>query len=107
MNRDFSNEDLQKSVNNIKHSLATKSKSLSTELEVILKNLPSYFKVVKVHIEELRKILTKNQQDLMQNISGTPTQKIITLFDEMKVEDLPLLEEIAFMAKNHTTAAVK
>jgi len=77
--------------------------SLETELESSAKHLPAYLKIVKIHIDQLAKVLgTENHYN--RKIETTPlaepVKQLITLFRILEEQDLQILEALAKATKN-------
>jgi len=77
--------------------------SLEYELESAAKHVPAYIKVVKGHIEQLRKVLeleNHNHRTLESAGLAAPVQQLIKLFNALQEEDIQLLEDLAITARN-------
>jgi len=77
--------------------------SLEYELESAAKHVPAYIKVVKGHIEQLRKVLeleNHNHRTLESAGLAAPVQQLIKLFNNLEDEDIQLLEDLAITARN-------
>ena len=77
--------------------------SMESELESAAKHVPAYVKVVKGHIDQLRKVLeleNHNHRTLENAGLTAPVQQLINLFSALEEEDIQLLEELAVTAHN-------
>lgn len=77
--------------------------SLEYELESAAKHIPAYIKIVKGHIDQLRKVLeleNHNHRTLESAGLAAPVQQLIKLFNTLEDEDITLLEELALAARN-------
>jgi len=77
--------------------------SLEYELESAAKHVPAYIKVVKGHIEQLRKVLeleNHNHRTLETAGLAAPVQQLIKLFNNLQDEDIQLLEDLAITVRN-------
>jgi len=77
--------------------------SLDVELESASKHVPAYVKIVKGHIEQLREVLqleNHNRRTLESVGLAKPVQQLMTMFQKLHDEDIQLLEELAFAARN-------
>ncbi len=77
--------------------------SLEAELESAAKHIPAYLKIVKSHIEQLRRVLeleNHNHRTLENAGLAAPVQQLIKLFSALQDEDIQLLEDLALAARN-------
>lgn len=78
-------------------------KSLGYELESAAKHIPAYIKIVKSHIEQLRKVLeleNHNHRTLETAGLAAPVQQLIKLFNALHDDDIQLLEDLAHVARS-------
>lgn len=89
----LSNSEINATIDKIKNTL--NNKTLATELEVIIKHLPTYNKIIKNHIVQLKNVLAldnhKNKNLESINLPSTIKQ-LIEIFDKLKDTDLEKLE---------------
>lgn len=77
--------------------------SLEAELESAAKHIPAYLKIVKSHIEQLRRVLeleNHNHRTLESAGLAAPVQQLIKLFNTLQDDDIQLLEDLALAARN-------
>lgn len=109
---DLSEHEIKNLLNNLQQNLDSRTEgpsSLEVELESAAKHLPAYVKIVKSHIEQLRRVLeleNHNHRTLETAGLAAPVQQLIKLFNTLKDEDLQLLEDLSLAARNwHTETA--
>ncbi len=93
--------EINAAINKIKQSLD--KKNLATELEMIVKHLPTYNKIIKTHISQLQSVLASDNHHnkSIDNINLSPTVKqLISIFDKLENDDLQKLEELHLAASN-------
>lgn len=77
--------------------------SLEYELESAAKHIPAYIKIVKSHIEQLRKVLeleNHNHRTLETAGLAAPVQQLIKLFSALEDGDIQVLEDMAHIARS-------
>ncbi len=80
--------------------------TLVEELEMAIKHIPTYTKIIKTHITQLQNVLAsdKHHNKNLENINLSPTVKqLINIFDNLQNDDLQLLEDLQNMATNWQT----
>lgn len=103
---DLSDHEMQNLLQKLQQDLAAfpaGTNSLEYELESAAKHLPAYIKIVKGHIEQLRKVLgleNHNSRTLENAGLATPVQQLIKLFNALQEDDLQLLEDLVISARN-------
>jgi hypothetical protein len=103
---DLSDHEIQSLLVNLQQDLAAfpaGMNSLEYELESAAKHIPAYIKIVKTHIDQLRKVLeleNHNHRTLENAGLATPVQQLIKLFNALEDEDIQLLEDLAHAARN-------
>lgn len=103
---ELSDNQRQNLIKNLKQNLqsdANGHRTLATEFESAAKHLPAYTKIVKIHIEQLRKVLeleTHNHRTLENAGLAEPVQQLIELFSTLQDEDIQMLEDLATVAHN-------
>lgn len=81
-------------------------KNLVTELEMIVKHLPTYTKIIKTHISQLQSVLASDNHNNknLDNVNLSPTVKqLMSIFDKLQHDDLQKLEELHLAATNWQT----
>lgn len=76
--------------------------SLEYELESAAKHIPAYIKIVKSHIEQLRKVLeleNHNHRTLETASLAPPVQQLMKLFSTLEDDDIQILEDLAHVAR--------
>ena len=71
--------------------------TLANELEMIVKHLPTYTKIIKTHIEQLQNVLASDNHHNknLDNVNLSPTVKqLMNIFDKLQHDDLQKLEEL-------------
>lgn len=102
----LSDSELNVLIQNLKQDLEAFPEgmnSLEAELESAAKHIPAYLKIVKSHIEQLRRVLeleNHNHRTLENAGLAAPVQQLIKLFNHLKDEDIQLLEDLAMAARN-------
>ena len=77
--------------------------TLTEELEMSIKHIPTYTKIIKTHITQLKSVLAsdKHNNKNLDNINLSPTVKqLMNIFDKLQQDDLQLLEELQNIALN-------
>ncbi len=77
--------------------------SLEYELESAAKHIPAYIKIVKSHVEQLRKVLeleNHNHRTLETAGLAAPVQQLIKLFSTLQEDDIQILEDLAHIARS-------
>ncbi|MGD0465533.1 MAG: hypothetical protein ABSA84_02435 [Gammaproteobacteria bacterium] len=77
--------------------------SLAEELEMSIKHIPTYNKIIKTHIAQLQNVLAsdKHNNKNLENINLSPTVKqLMNIFDKLQQDDLQLLEDLQNIAIN-------
>lgn len=95
-----------KALNEELHNATTSSNSLEIELAAASKHVPAYVKVVKGHIDQLRQVLQLENHNnrALENINlAKPVEQLIEIFQILEEEDVQLLEELAYAARNWQT----
>lgn len=105
---DLSDHEINALLQNLQKDLAAfpDGGSLESELESAAKHIPAYIKIVKSHIEQLRKVLELENHNhrTLENAGLTPpVQQLIKLFNTLEDADITLLEELASTARNWQT----
>lgn len=79
------------------------NKNLAAELEIIIKHLPTYTKIIKTHISQLQNVLASDNhhnKDLNAVNLSPIVKQLINIFDELQHDDLQILEELHLTATN-------
>jgi hypothetical protein len=103
---DLPDHEIKSLLQTLQHDLAEFPEgmdSLEAELESAAKHVPAYLKIVKSHIEQLRKVLeleNHNHRTLENAGLTAPVQQLIKLFNTLDEADITLLEELATAARN-------
>lgn len=77
--------------------------TLDLELAAASKHVPAYVKVVKGHIEQLRQVLQLENHNsrTIENVNlAKPVEQLMAIFQVLQDEDIQLLEELAYAARN-------
>lgn len=80
--------------------------SLDAELAAASKHVPAYVKVVKGHIEQLRQVLQLENHNnrTLENVNlAKPVEQLMAIFQVLQDDDIQLLEELAYAARNWQT----
>lgn len=107
----ISNQEYLNLLQNVKTVLSEfpeESCSLETELESAAKHIPTYLKIIKSHIEQLKSVLkldSHNSKTLEDSNLATPVLQLIEIFENLTQDDLSMLETLARNIKswNETT----
>lgn len=94
--------ELNKMLDNIKQILH--EKPLVGELEMIIKHLPTYVKIVKTHIIQLQCViaLDNHKNKSLEDINLSPIVKqLMNIFEQLEEDDLDVLEQLHFTASNN------
>lgn len=103
---DLSDQEIKNLLQNLKQDLLAfpeGANSLETELESAAKHIPAYIKIVKSHVDQLKKVLeleNHNHRTLETAGLAAPVQQLIKLFNNLQDGDIELLEELAVTARN-------
>lgn len=103
---DLSDNEIQKLLATLKDDLQQFPEgmnALDVELESASKHVPAYVKIVKGHIDQLRAVLqleNHNHRTLESVGLARPVQQLMHIFAELQEDDVQLLEELAFAARN-------
>jgi len=79
------------------------SKNLSAVFESASKHIPTYLKVVKIHLEQLERVLqleTHNNRSIANIGLAKPVTQLMQLFKELEDEDINTLENLSIEAAN-------
>ena len=85
------------------HSFPEGTGYLDIASESAAKHIPAYLKIVKGHIDQLAKVLELETHDhrKLDNVGlAEPVTQLIQLFRELNDEDIQLLENLSFEARN-------
>lgn len=110
---DLSDHEIKNLLSNLQQNLNARSEgpsSLEVELESAAKHIPAYVKIVKSHIEQLRRVLeleNHNHRTLETAGLAAPVQQLIKLFNTLQDGDLQLLEDLALAARNWHPDAIE
>ena len=77
--------------------------TLAEELEMSIKHIPTYTKIIKNHISQLQNVLAsdKHNNKNLESINLSPTVKqLMNIFDKLQQDDLQLLEDLQNVAIN-------
>lgn len=105
----LSEQDLKACLRNIELYLEadpSNQKCLATELDTAAKHIPAYTKIIKNHIEQLRKVLeleNHNHRTLESAGLSSSVQQLIQLFNALEDDDLQIIEDLALAAANWQT----
>jgi hypothetical protein len=103
---DLSDNEIKTLLGNLQQNLQNRTdgaSSLEVELESAAKHIPAYVKIVKSHIDQLRRVLeleNHNHRTLETAGLAAPVQQLIKLFNTLQDEDLQLLEDLSHAARN-------
>ncbi len=106
MSDHLTDEEINTLIGNLEQNLNSfpdEMNSLEYELESAAKQIPAYIKIVKSHIDQLRRVLeleNHNHRTLENAGLAAPVQQLIKLFTTLKDEDIQLLEDLAIAARN-------
>lgn len=77
--------------------------ALDVELESASKHVPAYLKIVKTHLEQLRKVLQMESHQCRTIESAGlphPVQDLMKMFEILQEGDVELIEELAHASRN-------
>lgn len=99
-------KEAMQSLQNLLEDSQSSPKTLDSELSSAAKHVPAYVKVVKGHIEQLRQVLqleNHNSRSLENVNLAKPVEQLIEIFRMLEDEDVQLLEELSYAARNWQT----
>lgn len=103
----LNDSDMNTALTKVKQLLGTVS--LAEELEMTVKHIPTYTKIIKNHIVQLQNVLAsdKHNNKNLDNINLSSTVKqLINIFDKLQNDDLQLLEDLQNLAVNWQVEAL-
>lgn len=77
--------------------------TLAEELDMAVKHIPTYNKIIKTHISQLQQVLAsdKHNNKNLDNINLSSTVKqLMSVFDKLQPDDLQFLEELQNISTN-------
>ena len=100
------NQDIANLHKDLKQALASFPAGmdcLEVQLESSAKHIPIYTKIVKSHIDQLKRVLESpnhNNKTLESVGLAESVQQLIKIFTNLEEDDLALIENLAISAKN-------
>lgn len=101
MNIKLNDTDISTALTKVKQILG--NITLAEELDMAIKHIPTYNKIIKTHIAQLQTVLAsdKHNNKNLENINLSPTVKqLMNVFDKLQSDDLLFLEELQNIATN-------